>query len=54
MLLNWHNIQYYRDLMAAIGDQHWDIAAFGPDFHAQQALDNDPLEQTDWQSITSS
>ena len=46
MLLSWHNIQYYQDLMAgmrtAIEAGHF--AAFAADFHAMQAMgDIEPL-----------
>ena len=47
MLLSWHNIQYYQDLMAAIrlAISTGTFAAFEADFHAQQALgDIDPIE----------
>ena len=46
MLLSWHNIQYYQDLMAAIREaiNAGTFAAFEDDFHAQQALgDIDPI-----------
>ena len=46
MLLSWHNIQYYQDLMAAMREaiSAGRFAAFEADFHAQQARgDIDPI-----------
>ena len=46
MLLSWHNIQYYQDLMAAMraAISAGRFAAFEADFHAQQAHgDIDPI-----------
>jgi queuine tRNA-ribosyltransferase len=46
MLLSWHNIQYYQDLMAAMRAAigAGTFAAFEADFHAQQARgDIDPI-----------
>ena len=46
MLLSWHNIQYYQDLMAAMrmAISAGTFAAFEADFHAQQARgDIDPI-----------
>ena len=46
MLLSWHNIQYYQDLMAAMraAISAGRFAAFEADFHAQQARgDIDPI-----------
>jgi len=46
MLLSWHNIQYYQDLMAGMraAIEAGAFAKFEADFHAQQALgDIDPL-----------
>ena len=46
MLLTWHNIQYYQDLMAAMraAISAGKFAAFEADFHAQQACgDIDPV-----------
>jgi len=46
MLLSWHNIQYYQDLMAAMREaiSASRFAAFEADFHAQQARgDIDPI-----------
>jgi len=46
MLLSWHNIQYYQDLMAAmrVAISTGTFAAFEADFHAQQVRgDIDPI-----------
>ncbi|MEL0142804.1 MAG: tRNA guanosine(34) transglycosylase Tgt, partial [Alphaproteobacteria bacterium] len=46
MLLSWHNIQYYQDLMAAMraAISAGTFSAFEADFHAQQARgDIDPI-----------
>ena len=46
MLLSWHNIQYYQDLMAAMRTaiSAGAFAAFEADFHAQQVRgDIDPI-----------
>jgi len=46
MLLSWHNIQYYQDLMAQMRTaiEAGNFAAFEAEFHAMQALkDIDPL-----------
>ena len=46
MLLSWHNIQYYQDLMAAMraAISTGTFAAFEADFHAQQVRgDIDPI-----------
>jgi queuine tRNA-ribosyltransferase len=39
MLLSWHNIQYYQDLMAGMraAIEAGSFAAFEADFHAGQA-----------------
>lgn len=46
MLLSWHNIQYYQDLMAGMRTaiEAGQFAAFAADFHAMQAMgDIEPL-----------